>query len=206
MPTFGGRLVAVVTLAAAALNPAGPAQATAGDGVTTSDPPAQAVLSTAPREISLSFSGTPDQDRSHLVVVDDAGRRVSSPDEPTRRGDSLTQAVSIERPGDYTVAYHVTFTDGREADGWRRFSVGTGRPPGPLSPADRAANAELVTSHQHGPDPISAILLVVNALVVAGVLVMLALTRPGRGGNPDAPEPRRLFRMPPGWSQQRPPD
>lgn len=198
-----GRRVAVVALVVAVLSPATAAEGAAGAAVTASDPVAQAVLTTAPREVTLTFSVTPDADRSHLAVVDERGRRVSSPDEPDRQGTSLTQAVTIDGSGTFTIVYHVSFTDGTELDGWRRFSVGTGRPPPPPSRAEREANADLVTGHRHGVDPVSAVLLVVNALVVAGVVVLLRLTRPA--ADTDATRPRRLFRMPAGWNDQDPP-
>ncbi|WBB80682.1 copper resistance protein CopC [Micromonospora sp. WMMD882] len=203
MPHLTGRRVAVLALAVAALSPATAAEGAVGADLTASVPPAQAVLTAAPREVTLTFSAVPDVDRSHLAVVDERGRRVSSPDEPTLRGATLSQSVEIVDSGVFTIVYHVEFTDGAETDGWRRFSVGTGRVPPTPSQAERDANADLVTSHQHGVDPISAVLLVVNALVIAGVVVLLRLTRPA--AQTDAAQPRRLFRMPEGWSDADPP-
>ncbi|WDZ83323.1 copper resistance CopC family protein [Micromonospora cathayae] len=198
-----GRRVAVVALVAVVASPASAAGAAAGAELTASSPAAQAVLTTVPREVTLTFSATPDTDRSHVAVVDERGQRVSSADEPGRRGNTLTQSFSADGSGVFTIVYHVAFDDGTELDGWQRFSVGTGRPPPPPSQAEREANTDLVTGHQHGVDPISAVLLVVNGLVIAGVVVMLRLTRPS--ADTDAGRPPRLFRMPAGWNDEDPP-
>ncbi|MFE9207063.1 copper resistance CopC family protein [Micromonospora sp. NPDC007230] len=173
---------AVLTVALAV--PAAPAGASGGDDATASVPADGAALSAAPTQVELTFSRAPVAARSHLAVVTEDGRRVNRSDTPTAAGRRLVQAVSIQRPGVFTIAYHVEFADGGEAQGSRRFSVGTGAPP-PAAPVPAAA----VSEHQHGVDPVSAVLLVVDGLVVLGAVAMLLRTRRPRhaGPNPSVP-------------------
>ncbi len=84
----------------------------------------------------------------------------------------------IETPGDFTVAYHVEFRDGGETRGFLRFSVGTGIAPASATGAiERAATAAL-NQHRHQIDPVSAVVLVIDAAVVLAVLLLLLVTRP----------------------------
>ncbi|MFG3691275.1 copper resistance CopC family protein [Micromonospora sp. NPDC047740] len=162
--------------------PAAPAAASGGDDATASVPADGAALPAAPTQVELTFSRPPVAARSHLAVVTEDGRRVNPSDTPTAAGRRLVQAVSIQRPGVFTIAYHVEFADGGEAQGSRRFSVGTGAPP-PAAPVP--AEAAAVSEHQHGVDPVSAVLLVVDGLVVLGAVTMLLRTRRPRHAGPD---------------------
>ncbi|TDC42927.1 copper resistance protein CopC [Micromonospora sp. KC213] len=172
---------------------AAPRMDTGGDLVTASVPPAQAVLATAPTRVVVTFAAEPLAEGYHLTVLDTEGRPVGDT-EAVRSGHTLTRDVAIDRPGDFTTVWHVRFADGRELTGWRRFSVGTGQPPAPLSDAQRQAAEAVGSTHGHGVDPVSAVLLVVNALVVAIVVTMLLVTRPPRGDTDDSPDPP-LFRL-----------
>ncbi|WP_083802153.1 copper resistance protein CopC [Micromonospora sp. ATCC 39149] len=65
--------------------------------------------------------------------------------------------LRVDAPGDYTVAYHVTFADGTAVTGAHRFSVGTGVAPAPLDDAARRASTDVVVdAHGHGIDGFSA--------------------------------------------------
>jgi hypothetical protein len=55
---------------------------------------------------------------------------------------------------------------GEEPTGQVRFSVGTGARPS-------TEDAPAAGAHQHGPDPLSATLLVVDAVVLVGAVLML---------------------------------
>jgi methionine-rich copper-binding protein CopC len=156
--------------------PAAPAWA--GDGLAGSSPAAGTALRSAPVEVALTFAGVPDVALSHITVLADGGARVNAGD--LRRGPArtLTQPVSIDGPGDFTVAYHVEFSGGGKSTGSLRFSVGTGVAPPAPDLAARRATADALTAHEHGVDPLSAGLLVLNAVVVLTALGLLYLRRP----------------------------
>ncbi|TDC85667.1 copper resistance protein CopC [Micromonospora sp. KC606] len=157
-----------------------PGSAQANSGPESADPSAGAVLSTAPAEVTLGFGGSIDEEQSHVAVLDDAGRTVSD-GEPRRAGSTrLRLPLRIGAAGDYTVAYHVTFTDGTTDTGVHRFSVGTGVPPAPLGAAALRASTDAVAAHAHRIDPFSAALLFVDGVVLAVILALLWL-RPRDG-------------------------
>ncbi|NJP33636.1 copper resistance CopC family protein [Micromonospora thermarum] len=173
------RVLAVVAVAALAV-PAAPGAARADSGLTGSDPAAGAALAAAPAAVELTFAGEPDPADSHVTVLD-AGAAAVSTGEP-RRVDrrTLRQPVAAGLTGDLTVAWHVAFRDGGQSRGTLRFSVGTGRPPPPAGPALDRATAELLDTHTHRIDPLSAVLLLVNAVVVLGAVTLLAVRDPRR--------------------------
>ncbi|MER5705514.1 copper resistance protein CopC, partial [Micromonospora sp. NPDC002296] len=143
-------------------------------------PPAGGVAAAAPAEVTLDFDAGVDAGESHVAVLDVESRTVTD-GEPTKAGSTrLRLPVSIGAAGDYTIAYHVTFTDGSTATGAHRFSVGTGVAPAPLDDAARQAGVDVVVEHGHGIDGFSAFLLVIDGAVLAVALALLWL-RP-RGG------------------------
>lgn len=135
-----------------------------------SDPADGAVLETAPGAVTLTFATPPDPGRSHISAVGPAGTPVAPAEVIAVGRSGLRLPVSIHDRGDYTVAYHAVLTDGSEAAGVLRFSVGTGVPP--AAPPAAAA-------HGHAVDPFSAALLVVDLAVL--IAVVLLLRRPRRG-------------------------
>ncbi|WP_196255635.1 copper resistance CopC family protein [Micromonospora sp. WMMD558] len=202
------RVLAVVALAALAVPAtpgaaradeglAGPADARADERLAGSDPAAGAALATAPAAVELTFAGEPDLADSHVTVLDGDAAVVST-GEPQRAGRrTLRQPLAAGLTGDLTVAWHVGLRDGGQSRGTLRFSVGTGRPPAPAGPALDRATAELLDTHAHRIDPLSAVLLLVNAVVVLGAVTLLAVRDPRRprawrlpaefGGPPTSP-------------------
>lgn len=181
-----GRATLILALAGACLWT--PTAAPAGGGLTASTPPAQAALPSAPAAVELTFSATPLDGASHVSVLDGGGRTVNSAP-ASFLGRTLRQPVAAAGRGDYTVAYHVEFVEGGEATGSLRFSVGTGVPPGSPDEAMRLATADAIDTHQHSIDPFSAVLLVVDGIVVAGVIALLWLRRPPPRAGPDIGPP-----------------
>jgi len=126
-----------------------------------------ASLAAAPAAVSLTFSAAVGE--AHVQV---SGARTGQP--PVIDGRTVTQPVTAARAGGHVVSYHVLTSNGREVSGTLSFS--TGRPGGPaaaLPPAAEPAADPAATEHQHGaPDPVTAALLGVNALLllVLGVL------------------------------------
>ncbi|MEE3922654.1 hypothetical protein V2I01_42720 [Micromonospora sp. BRA006-A] len=111
-----------------------------------------------------------------------AGRRRRSlaVGEPRPSGDrSLVQTVRSAERGDVVVAYHVVLADGSEKSGTLWFSVGTGVRPAGVPDQGAEAAAPL---HEHGIDPLSAVLLLINAVVVFVAVAMLVL-RPRRASS-----------------------
>ncbi|MBE1487532.1 copper resistance CopC family protein [Plantactinospora soyae] len=173
MPSRATASLALALLGAAAgIVLAAPAAASAQGHLVSSDPRDQAVLSVGPRGVRLTFSGVPVAAGSHVSVLDGGGADLATGPLVVRPGRIVWQPIAVEPPGDVVVAYHVELSNGSDASGVLRFSVGTGEPPAPL-------RAVIPTGgHTHGPDPVSAFLLVVDGLVVLGVLALLWLRRP----------------------------
>jgi methionine-rich copper-binding protein CopC len=135
-----------------------------------STPAARAELPAAPLEVTLTWSAPPDAAQSHVAVEDAAGRPV--PVGTLRTGPDTVLHVPVDgsRPGLYTLGYHVVGAAGGTATGSVRFAIGGGPvPAGPAPPVEVA--------HEHGVDPASAVLLLLDFVVAAGAVVLL-LRRP----------------------------
>lgn len=154
----------------------------ADDAVSAGSPADGAALTVAPTEVRLTFSAAVEAGVSHLSVRNGAGREVTGSADPRSAGErTLWVPVTAAGPGDYTIAFHVVFTDGSQLTGARYFSFGTGVPPAAHGFADRQAAAAAAVNahagHNHDIDPASAVLLVVD-LLVAGVVGLLLVLRP----------------------------
>jgi methionine-rich copper-binding protein CopC len=169
------RLSAAALLAAAAVLSGG----TLGAGTAWADghlaganPADGAALPTAPSTVDLEFSATPDPQDSHMAVWSRARGSVTV-GELRGTARDLVQPVRIGAAGDYTVVFHVVFADGSDLVGEAFFSVGTGvapvRPPAAAVAADEAT----VREHDHGVDPFSGVLLVLDVVVLLGVILLL---------------------------------
>lgn len=168
---------ALLAAAVAAVVGLCPAAAWARGTAVVSDPPDNAALSTAPASVTLTGQSAPDPAASHVSLWDATGRPLDTGAPLTAHGNSLSRRVTIPGSGDYTVTYHLVFADGSDAVGAVHFSVGTGTPPSAPSPAAEAAEAA-AGAHQHtGVDPLGGSLLIVDVVVLAGALLLLA-TRP----------------------------
>jgi hypothetical protein len=166
-------VLSVVVIVAALVSPA---PARAGGTLVDGDPVDGGALSEAPASIGLGFSEEPDLALSHISVQTAAGDEVNAG--PTvRDGEhALRQPIAVRDRGDYTVAFHVEFTDGSDLSGARFFSVGTGVPPMSGS-ARREAAVASVSAHTHGVDPLSAVMLVANLVTALVVLLLLRRRR-----------------------------
>ena len=161
------RLLTVVALLLTLLAAPAPAAAAGGPA---SEPADGAALTEPPRSVGLTFDAAPDPAASHVTVLDAAGAPVPA-GELRRDADTLTVDVEIDRTGDYTIAYHVVLADGAQRSGANRFSVGTGVAPAG-SPVTAGGHAS------HSPDPVSAVVLVIDAVAVLIFAVLLFRTRP----------------------------
>jgi methionine-rich copper-binding protein CopC len=155
--------------------------------LTSSDPADGSALASAPSEIELTFSATPDTGLSHVSARDSSGAEITSGTLHRANGDGVRQPVSIGAAGNYTLAYHVEFTDGSDVTGFLSFSVGTGVPPPVPDAATVRAQRAVVSQHTHDVDPLSATLLVLDGAVLVGVIVLLRL-RPAPHRSLDSPD------------------
>ncbi|WP_157744942.1 copper resistance CopC family protein [Micromonospora coxensis] len=139
-------------------------------------------LAATPDQVTLRLSTDADPVLSHVTVRDSAGATVNDGRVRTDGQSGLRQPVRLDRPGDYSVAYHVTFTNGQDDTGVLRFSVGTGVPPRATGEIPDAITDS--GEHAHGVDPLGATLLIVDGLVLLGVLVLLMRRRPSGPSHP----------------------
>ncbi|MGC5031223.1 copper resistance CopC family protein [Micromonospora sp. DT229] len=182
----GRRTLAIVTALASvgvALTIAAVARQSDGTParVLTVDPGDGAALSSAPEAVTLRLSIGADAVLSHVTVRDRAGNPVNDGRVRTDGKTGLRQPIQLTGTGDYSIAYHITFTNGQDATGILRFSVGTGVPPQGLTEVPDPILDE--ADHAHGIDPVGATLLVLDGLVLLVVLALL-LRRPARHRGP----------------------
>jgi methionine-rich copper-binding protein CopC len=169
--------VAVLLLSLPAAGVLTPAAGWADDIRVVAVPTNGAVLVQPPREIVLDFDSAPQTDTSHVSVWDPAQASVTTGELSRTAGNRLRQPLAITGVGDFTVAYHVEFTDGGVATGVLRFSVGTGIAPAPIDAGARQAALASVTAHPHEIDGLSAALLIADGLVLVGAMVLLLRRR-----------------------------
>jgi methionine-rich copper-binding protein CopC len=197
-------VLAVGLAGSSAQRPPSPGRAAA---LTGSDPADGAVLVRVPSGVELSFSAGPDPDRSHVAVRDGSGTALNAGRLRLVQPERLRQPIhgTAARPdgsADVTVSYHVVLTDGRELAGTLRCRVGTRVAAGPgaaggPSPVDAATAADAAaeadaggnaavagSAHQHGVDPVSAALLVVDGVVALTVVVLLLRRPPPQPSRP----------------------
>lgn len=166
-----------------ALSPA----ASAHDVVLTSTPENGAVIEEFPETIELEFSGIP-QDLFNTVALSDADSGdilYSGEPEIDERVLSFDVPQDVERaPGNYTVGFQITSSDGHATKGSVSFEVAGGEgetaQEETAEPAESAAPAEDVdttadeTSENSGiAAPWNWILGGVGVLVIAGAIVMM---------------------------------
>ena len=120
------RTVVCGLLAGAALVLAGAAPSTAHAALVGSDPKAGAVVRTAPKQVSLTFSEAVAVDHGSLRVLDPEGQRVSTGAVSSVGSDTYRVRLrSGDLPrGTYTVAYQVVSADSHPVAGAFTFSVG----------------------------------------------------------------------------------
>jgi methionine-rich copper-binding protein CopC len=152
---------------------------TAKAAITSTSPMDGARLAQAPAEVELSSTGPLVLDQSHVSVWDGSGTALNNGEPILVVPERLRQPVTITTAGDVTVTYHVTFIDGAELAGTLHFSVGIGRATGtgasmePSAATTNTNDAVSGSTHDHGIDPISAAMLVLDSVVAIAVIVVL---------------------------------
>ncbi len=166
--------LAVLVLGAGAV---APAPAWAGPTVVTVTPADGSALAGDPGEVSVTFSAPLDPASTHLAVLGPDNAEVPAGQPRPDGTGGLRLPVTLAQAGDYTLAYHVVFTDGAELTGLSRFSVGTGVAPVPAGARIRALAQSVALGHDHGVDPVGATMLLLDAGVLV-VVVLLLVRRP----------------------------
>ncbi|MBO4205904.1 copper resistance CopC family protein [Micromonospora echinofusca] len=138
----------------------------------TAAPADRAVLAAPPSTVTLTFTHDLDERDTHATTVDASGR-VMDRRTPVVEGRSITLPVTIDGTGGYRVVYHVRLVDGAELSGETAFAVGDA---GLLPPADRPVE---VSAHHDITkiDPVTAVVLGANVVVIAGIGVQLIRRR-----------------------------
>jgi methionine-rich copper-binding protein CopC len=118
------RLLISVTLAAAMVCAGIPA-ALAHAFLDTANPAVGATLTTAPAEVTITFTEGLEPDFSSLTVEDQSGQRVDLGDAHTAPGNPMRFSVGLKplKPGNYKVLWHATSVDTHKTNGSYGFTV-----------------------------------------------------------------------------------
>lgn len=188
---FRTALAGIAVAAAAVLAVAAPASA--HDKLVGSTPAADEQLTTAPEEVTLTFSNNllslEENSGTAMTVVDGAGKDWVA-------GDPVVQADTVTVPlaqgmtdGDYLVTWKVVSSDGHPTDGQYSFSLTGQEAVETTAPSEEPSDepsAEASTPAQDGAaaqddSALMPILIGVGALVVVlGVAIGVAVSRKRR--------------------------
>lgn len=143
--------VLATTLAALAFLLASAAPAAAHNSLRTTNPPADARLTTPPAEVSLDFLQKLDPTFTTIVLSDGAHRKVPTGD-PVVTGSRARVPIGNPLPnGTYTVAYRVVSADGHPVQGSYAFTVAD--PTSSAAPATPTATAATSSTNTASAQP-----------------------------------------------------
>lgn len=139
----------VVAVSAAALGilavlaaPASPAHA--ADELVKTSPQAGAKLDTAPRQVALTFSGTPQEDGTVIRVTGPDGKQATAGD-PRFQDTSAIVAFKPTDVGKYVVDWKIVSSDGETATGTWDFTLTSTKQPASAAGSNSASAAGPVT-------------------------------------------------------------
>lgn len=187
----GARFAAAALAALALLVPASPASA--HDQLISSDPAADAVLEALPGEVTLTFSAELLSDGGgNVVEVTDAAGTALAEGPTVVDGTTVTQALTGDASGPFTVLWRVVSSDGHPISGEFAFTV-----EGAATPTDESASPEPTMTTMTPPEetaepsaspapadeasasnPLPWIIGAVIVLVVIGAVLYLLVIRP----------------------------
>lgn len=157
------------------------APAVAHDGVVESNPAASSTVEQLPGKISLTFSGVPQDGFNNIALTKDGN--LITRGKPTQDGKTLSIDVPEQKdaePGEYTIGYQITSSDGHVTRGSVKFTLAGGNKgsseAGDNSPSnDRETNE----SSSQGDDPMRGLgwLLPLAGIVVIGGALVMAIAR-----------------------------
>ncbi|WP_019887777.1 copper resistance CopC/CopD family protein [Streptomyces purpureus] len=143
-PRFGTTLARLLLVAATLLGAllAGASPASAHAALTGSDPKDGAVVATAPKSVSLTFSEQVALGDDAIRVLDPSGKRVDTGElHDLCSGSVVKYAVGLHSglpDGTYTVAWHLVSADSHPISGAFTFSIGAPSKTSVALPADPA--------------------------------------------------------------------
>jgi len=110
-----------------------------------SEPAADAIVTSSPSRIRLTFSGPVDVTPEAIAVFDPSGTRVDRPPTSQSKDDvaSVETAVAALSPGTHTVRWRVVSDDGHPIEGSFQFSVGNVS--AATAPQDNAASGSALS-------------------------------------------------------------
>lgn len=158
------------------------APASAHDAVVESNPAANSTIKEIPHKISLTFSGVP-QDGYNTIALTKDGERIVS-EKPHQDGKELSIDVpgQVESsPGEYTIGYQITSSDGHATRGSLKFTVADDGHNGATGngAGDSSQNKSAEQSSSQGNDPLGGLgwLLPIAGIVVIGGALVMAIAR-----------------------------
>jgi len=171
----------------AALALAGPLSASAHDSLVSSDPAADADVTSALSGVTLTFSGTPlnlgEGQRSNAVEVRHDGRNYET-DCVALSDKNVTVPVALGEAGDYEVVWQVVSSDGHPASGSYTFTYtpapGAEQAEGSPTPACAATAASSGGAAAAGASDDTILITAaagIGALAVVGVVVAILFGR-----------------------------
>lgn len=184
---------ASAVVAACAFLGLGSTPAFAHDAVVGGNPADGEVVTEFPTTITLDFSGIP-KDGFNTIAVSDQNSQVIFTGEPTVEGQSITIDVPDDLnagPGEYTIGFQITSSDGHATRGKTTFTV-----EGAGAPADSAAgssesnpdaeqvfneNASSSEPTEDSFNPTVAILGSLAAILAVGAMIVLLIRRNKQG-------------------------
>lgn len=128
-PSVAAALVAALVSLVFGLMLAGAGAASAHAALTGSDPQDGAVVATAPKEVTLSFSEAIAVGDGSIRILDPSGKRADTGAAPRDLSDGSTVRYGVELhsglpDGTYTVAWQATSADSHPISGAFTFSIG----------------------------------------------------------------------------------
>lgn len=150
--------------------------AAAHDSLVASDPTADAVLGSAPSDVSLTFSGDLLDVGATVMVVDSAGTDHAGA--PVVDGPRLTTPLGALPDGSYTVRWRVVSSDGHPISGLIPFVVGSPSttPPAAAVPAPDASGTPDAAPGAPGAPEASGLPAAVRPLAVGGLGALAGVT------------------------------
>ncbi|NJC11448.1 hypothetical protein F4558_001274 [Micromonospora profundi] len=135
-----------------------------------------ASLSAGPAAVRLSAPAPVRPGEVHITVVNAAGQ-IMSVGAPRVSGAEVSQPIGRLPTGSYRVAYHLELENLTQVSGSTAFGVGTAAQPAGWDEAEARdrSGAPAAGGHQHvadGLDPLTALALGANVIVLAGIAVL----------------------------------
>jgi copper transport protein len=155
---------------------AGASPALAHATLEATDPPSNAVLTSAPRFVTLTFSEPVEVDAGAIRVFNSDGQRVDGgarPTHPDGRASQVTLPVPALTDGVYVVTWRVTSADSHPVHGAFTFTVGARAASSSSSASAGDALARKLVSAQGGSRAVGVLFGVVRFAAFLGLVLLI---------------------------------